>query len=67
LEDELQSTKSDVLDKIQALKWADQDKKQMSKTISQDEEELKHLELINAQDKSKYDDLSANYESLANK
>lgn len=39
----------------------------MKETISNDEEEIKHLELINAQAKSKYDDLSANYESLANK
>ena len=29
MQDELQNTKNDVLDKIQALKWADQDKKQM--------------------------------------
>lgn len=67
LDEELQNTKNDVLDKIQALKWADQDKKQMKETISNNEEEIKHLELINAQAKSKYDDLSANYESLANK
>lgn len=38
----------------------------MKKTLDQDEEDLKHLELINAQSKSKYEDLSSNYESLAN-
>lgn len=66
MEEELETTKTEVLDKIQALKWADQEKKQMKETISEEGEEIKHLELSNAAAKAKYDDLSANYESLAN-
>jgi len=38
----------------------------MKETISEEGEEIKHLELSNAAAKAKYDDLSANYESLAN-
>ena len=38
----------------------------MKETISEEGEEIKHLELSNAAAKAKYDDLSANYESLTN-
>jgi hypothetical protein len=33
---------------MQALKWADSEKKQMKETLSKDEEDIKHLELANA-------------------
>ena len=56
MEEELETTKTEVLDKIQALKWADQEKKQMKETISEEGEEIKHLELSNAAAKAKYDD-----------
>jgi len=64
MQEELSNAQNEVKDKIQALQWADSEKKTLNENIKKDNEKIKHFTLVNEEANNKLEQLNSNYDQL---